>query len=271
MQRYKRYEPSQAHQMSRVRRTSAEVQGAREAARIAATLGGDLRRTRSRRRLTQASLGERVGLTQGRISDLERGEGASAPLDTWIAVGIALGRPLAVQFSRDTEPDDPRDAGHLRAQELVLRLARITGRRADFELTTRPMDPGRVIDVVLRDDVARVIFLIEIWNRLDDLGAAARSADRKQADAIGLGILAGGEGPLYRIATCWLLVDTVANRRLVARYPEIFAARFRGSSTGWVKALEAGVAPPSEPGLAWIDPRRGRIVPIRRRGLPVDR
>jgi transcriptional regulator with XRE-family HTH domain len=156
--------------LSRVRRTDAQVQGAREAARIAATLGGHLKRTRVRRRLKQRALGGRVGLSQGRISDLERGDGASAALDTWLALGLALDRPLAVSFSRDIETDEPRDAGHLRAQELVLGLARRLGRRADLELPTRPADPSRAIDVVVRDDLARCLVLVEIWNRLDDLG-----------------------------------------------------------------------------------------------------
>jgi transcriptional regulator with XRE-family HTH domain len=251
--------------MSRVRRTDAQVQGAREAARLAATLGGDLKHARVPRRLTQRALGRRVGLSQGRISDLERGGGASAPLDTWIALGVALDRPLAVSFSRDIETDDPRDAGHLRAQELVLGLARRLGRRGDLELPTHPTDPWRAIDVVIRDDVVRALILIEIWNRLDDLGAAIRSTTRKLVEADGLAVLAAGDGSPYRVASCWLLVDTAANRRLVGRYPEIFAARFGGSSVGWVRCLVDGTAPPLAPGLAWIDTRSGRVVPVRHR------
>ena len=251
--------------MGRVRRTDAQVQGNREATRIAATLADDLRRTRVRRRLTQRALGEKVGLSQGRISDLERGAGATAPLDTWIAIGLALDRPIVVSFSRDIERDDPRDAGHLRAQELVLGLARQTGRRADFELPSRPADPGRVIDVVIRDDAARAIVLIEIWNRLDDLGAAVRSTSRKQMEADKLAVLVAGDGSPCRVASCWLLVDTAANRRLVARYPEILMARFGGSSIGWVRCLVNGAAPPTEPGTAWIDTRVGRIAPMRHR------
>jgi transcriptional regulator with XRE-family HTH domain len=251
--------------MSRVRRTDAEVQAQRESARIAATLGSDLRRARTRRRITQKALGARVGLGQGRISDLERGHGATAPLDTWIALGIAIDRPLAVSFSRDIEPPEPRDAGHLAAQELVLSLARRLGRRADFELPSRPTDPARAIDVAIRDDGARVIVIVEIWNRLDDLGAAARATTRKVSEAEGPAVLAAGDGPPYRVAACWLLVDTAANRTLVARYPEILKSRFPGSSSGWVRCLTEGLPPPTHPGLAWVDPRSHRIVPLRHR------
>jgi len=251
--------------MSRVRRTDAEVQARRESARIAATLGADLQRTRKRRRVTQAALGGRVGLGQGRISGLERGHGATTPLETWIALGIAIDRPLAVSFSREIEPQEPRDAGHLAAQELVLGLARKHGRRGDFELPTRPADPARSIDVALRDDTARAMIVVEIWNRLDDVGAAARATTRKTADAEGPAVLAAGDGPPYRVAICLLLVDTAANRRLVARYPETLESRFPGSSLGWVRCLAEGLPAPNEPGLAWIDPRSARIVPLRHR------
>jgi transcriptional regulator with XRE-family HTH domain len=215
--------------------------------------------------MTQHALGQRVGLGQGRISELERGGGPTAPLDTWIALGIAIDRPLAVSFSREIEPHEPRDAGHLAAQELVLGLARRHGRRADFELPTRPTDPSRSIDVALRDDAHRALIVVEIWNRLNDLGGAARATSRKASEAEGPAVLMARDGPPYRVAICWLLVDTVANRRLVARYPEILESRFPGSSLAWARCLADGSLPPNQPGLAWIDPRSGRIVPLRHR------
>jgi transcriptional regulator with XRE-family HTH domain len=115
-----------------------QVQAERESGRIAAALGAELRTTRRRRRLSQAALGARIGVGQSRISQLEAGAGRSAPVDTWVAIGLAVGRPIAMAFSRDIYPIEPRDAGHLAGQELVLRFARKAGRRADAEL---PRDP----------------------------------------------------------------------------------------------------------------------------------
>src|SRR3972149_417997 len=57
----------------------------------------------------------------------------------------------------------------------------------------------------------------------------------------------GAEGP-YRVAACWVVRPTRRNRELMARYPEVFAARFPGSSLGWVRALAEGTAPPQQPG-----------------------
>lgn len=155
----------------RHRRTQATL----EAQRMAAVLGSEIRSTRRRRRRTQAQLAAAIGISRSRYAELEQGAGATAPLDAWVRVGLALGRPLAVALSRDLDAG-PSDAGHLAAQDLVLRLAGGAGRRTgSFELPTRTNDPGRSADVCLRDDARRTLIVVEIWNRLGDVGAAARS------------------------------------------------------------------------------------------------
>ena len=250
--------------------TSIQTESATETKRIAATLGGEARTTRRRSRRTQAQAAEAAGISRARYADIERGEGDRAPLDLWVRIGLAIDRPLAVSFSRDIDPAELADAGHLAAQELALRLLSAggsgRGRQASFEAPTRPSDPSRSADICIRDDARRTIVIAEIWNRLDDLGAAARATSRKVADAEALAVVAGGDGPAYRVVVGWLLVDTAANRRLVARYPAILRARFPGSSIDWVRALTDGTDPPAEPAIAWVDVRAGRLVPMRLRG-----
>lgn len=60
-------------------------------------------------------------------------------------------------------------------------------------------------------------------------------------------------GPSARAALVWVVRATARNRLLVARYPEVFATRFPGSSRAWVAALTAGGPIPTEPGLVWCD------------------
>lgn len=234
---------------------------------LAGTLGREVREARRRRSLTQAQVAARIGCSRARVAELERGQGANAPLQLWVKLGVALGRPLAVKLSRELLDDgvgsDPRDAGHLAAQELILRLGRQHGRPANVELSTSSARAPFVADVVLRDDPQRVLLLIEIVNRAGDLGSIARATNRKTIELEAMAALLGrGQGP-YRVAACWLLLDTAANRRLVASYPEFLRSRFPGSSGALARALMDGSAIPSEAAIAWIDPRAHRAVPLR--------
>jgi hypothetical protein len=101
----------------------------------------------------------------------------------------------------------------------------------------------------------------ECWNTIGDLGAAARSSDRKRAEAEAYAAAIWGEEPAT-VGLCWIIRATKRNRELVARYPEIFGARFPGSSWRWVAALTEG--PPTEPGLVWCDIAATRLFPWRR-------
>jgi hypothetical protein len=181
------------------------------------------------------------------MSEIERGLGARAPLETWIALGVALDRPLAVAFSRPlgAAVHGPADRGHLEIQEYLLRLARETGRPGSFEVPTRPADPSRSTDVGIRDPRHRVRILAECWNTFGDLGAATRSTNRKVAEA-------AATWPDDRIASVWIARDSAANRALLARYVHFVDAAFPGSSRRWVRALtDPDVPPPTAPGIVW--------------------
>ena len=156
------------------------------------------------------------------------------------------------------------DAGHLKVQELVLRLAREAGFDRWFELPTKPSSPSRSADACLRNVRRRELLIVEVWNRIDDIGAAARTTTRKVAEAEGLAAALGGDDGPYRVGACWVVRGTRRNRQLVARYPEAFATRFPGSSRGWVKALIQGAKMPDQPGLVWSDVAGTRLFDWRR-------
>ena len=225
---------------------------------IAATLGGKVRAARRARHLTLVGLARRVGVSPTRLSEIERGLGARAPLETWIALGIALERPLAIDLSRPLgSTRSTADAGHLEIQETILRLARATGHLGTFELPTRPIDPSRSTDVGLRDPRHRTRILAECWNTFGDLGAATRATHRKEHEA-------RLTWPGDRIATVWVIRSSATNRAILDRYPLILEAAFPGSSRLWVAALTEGTQPPDEPGIVWFDPAAGSLRERRR-------
>jgi transcriptional regulator with XRE-family HTH domain len=243
--------------MVRRTRTQAQVAGSREAAAIAATLGGVVRTARRAHQWTLDVLARKIGIGRTRLSELERGLGTRAPLETWIALGIALERPLAIAFSRPVGSGTVADAGHLRIQEYVLGLARATGRHGTFELPTRPLDPSRSTDVGICDLIRRARVLAECWNTFGDLGAAVRATQRKEQEA-------AASWPDDRITTVWIVRDTAANRALLARYPHILDAAFPGSSRRWVRCLVDGDPPPRARGIVWFDPATDRLTERRR-------
>jgi transcriptional regulator with XRE-family HTH domain len=235
-------------------RSAAEIVGRREATAIAATLGGQAREARRQKGWSLGQLARRVGLSTARLSEIERGLGTRASLETWVALGIALERPLAIGFTRPLGQGAKAvdDGGHLEIQDHLLRLARGTGRPGTFEVPTRPTDPSRSTDVGIRDPATHTRILAECWNSFGDFGAAVRATQRKHFEAT-------AASPEDRIATVWVVRATATNRALIARYPGIIDAAFPGSSRRWVKALTAGGPPPRQPGFVWYDASTGRL------------
>ena len=129
------------------------ILGEAEGEALARTLGATVRLGRQRHRLTQRALGTLVGLSQSQISAIERGLAVHLPLRSWLAIGLALGIPFAATFSKPRAGGPAiADAGHLDLQEMMLRKASQLGWSARFEVATRPSDPTRSIDVLVRDD-----------------------------------------------------------------------------------------------------------------------
>ena len=189
------------------------------------------------------------------------GGATNIDIDVLQRIGVALGRPLIVTFGRDTL-EAPTDAGHLAIQELVLRLGRAAGYVASFELPSHPGESWRSVDVGLADPARQRMLLVECWNTIGDVGAAARSTERKRVDLDG--IATGRWGPDASVNVLWVVRATTRNQALIHRYPEVFAARFPASSRAWVECLTSGGPPPSEPGLVWCDTGATRIFEWRR-------
>ena len=125
-----------------------------------------------------------------RQSEDPNGNPSGVPADTWFALSVALDLPLRLEFGRDAL-QEPTDAGHLKIQELMLRLARNNAIARFFELPTRPADPALSVDIGWRDDRRRVLILNECWNTFGSINLAVRSTHRKVAEAVQLAAATG--------------------------------------------------------------------------------
>jgi len=248
--------------MARVRRAALMVEAERRMREQWARLGAEFRRARSQRGLTQQQLADLAGVGRMVVSRAERGVGGLT-VDALQRVALAVGRPLVLDLQRDVL-GQTADAGHLAIQELILGIGRRAGFVGRFELATRPAEPWRSSDVGLIDDGTRTLLVVECWNTIGDVGAAARSSSRKLAEASALAMARWGLGPMT-VGLVWVVRATARNRAIVARYPEVFASRFPGSSAGWVGTLTRGTPPPAQEGLVWSDLAATRLIAWRRR------
>jgi hypothetical protein len=122
--------------------------------------------------------------------------------------------------------------------------------------------------VAVRDNRQRVLIVQEISNRIDDLGRTIRDHRQKTIEAAELAAVVGADDGPYRVAFCWIVRATAANRALIARYPEVIANAFPGSSRAWLRALVDGGPIPREPGLIWVDLAGARLSEHRRHRSP---
>jgi transcriptional regulator with XRE-family HTH domain len=248
--------------MPGIRRPTLAVEAERRGREQQARIGAEIQAIRERRGWTRMQLAARAGLGRMVESRIERGVGTT-DLDALQRIAIALDRPLVVSFGGRDPSEPTADAGHLAIQELVLRLGRRAGYSGSFELPTRPAEPWRSVDVGLASESRRILILNECWNTIGDVGAAARSSARKLAELEDLATARWGDSA--QVGVVWVVRASARNRALIARYPEVFASRFPGSSRGWIEALARGSAPPPEPGLVWCDVGATRLHEWRRR------
>jgi transcriptional regulator with XRE-family HTH domain len=250
---------------SRARRSGKHaIAGRRRAQAIASRLGVALRDARETAALPQAEVAARSGVSQPRISELERGLGVGASLETWAVAAAAVGEQLVGFLEHAPGAERPRDIEHIRRQNAVVETARPGGWSAHPELAVdTDVVRSRSIDVALVRAATREAAVVEIWDWFDDVGASLRGLDGKKA---ALRARLNESGGAWRVGGLYVIRDTRRNRALVIELGAVFAARFPGSSTAWLRALtdEGGREPmPLLDAYVWSN-AAGRLRAVRR-------
>ena len=228
--------------MARLKRPELASEARRINLEQLAGLGAEVRASRRRRHLNQAAVAGRAG-SSNRLAG-SNGAGRK-PLARCVAARLPGGRtaPSGELAGRDALAG-PADAGHLAIQELVMRLGREAGTDARLraaDAAARPEAIGRRRPPRRPLAAAPPRRVLEHDRRHRRRGAfhgpQARRGTRPRCRRRGSGRPRGGRvGRRGRRR---------ANRSLVARYPEMFSARFPASRR-WVEALTTGAEPPTD-------------------------
>lgn len=255
--------------MGRRRRSKSASAADRHASDLAGRLGAALRDARLLNGLTQAKAATRAGLIQTTWSKLERDRDARYTLGTWDRAAHAVGTCLNAFLPRTSPADQPRDAVHLRNQELVLRTVQRGGWRGLPEAAIdRDAGRSRHADVLLERSRAAgnssEYAVCEVWDWLPDVGDGVRDFQRRLAavDCYAVARMRGDEVP--RTSGFWLVRATQRNLRLLDEHRHFFRSRFPGSGRAWLAALTSPAAPmPAQAALLWVDVGGTRIFEAR--------
>lgn len=251
---------------NRGRRTGAHTRrGLRRADAISTRLGTGLREGRLIDGSTQQLAADRSGISQPRWSELERGLGRSASIETWALAAAAVGLQLAAFLEGGPGADRPRDFEYLRRQDALVRFAARSGWAALPELAIDPSPRSRSIEVVLVRLNAREAIAAEIWDWFDDVGAAFRGLDAKtRLLRARLEREHPGDQP-WKVRGLFVVRGTRRNRLLLQEVAALFAARFPGSSKDWLCALaDPNCAVSDADGVCWGD-ASGQLQAVRLR------
>lgn len=242
------------------RRTDVQVEADASAKAVAKVLGSALKDARAAVARSQRAAGEIAGMAHSTVAEAEKGEADDFTLRTWARLAAGAGVTFHAYLKHASAADQPRDAVHLKAQELLLRTAAPGGWGGAAELAIDDAARGsRSVDVALTRTTATgpEVAVLEVVDWLDDVGAALRDWTRRLArvDRLATARLTreiDDVSVLPRVSGCWVLRATVRNRGLVRDHGMVFRSRFPASGALWLRALRGGAPMPAASALLWV-------------------
>lgn len=145
------------------------------------TFGRGFRALRIRRRLTQANLAARAGVSRGVIARIERGGAATVTVATLEKVGAPLGARVVCRLSWNGEGlDRLLDTAHAAIVEQVVRLLGGAGWLVATEVSFNHFGERGSIDVLAFHPASRLLLVVEVKSVVPDVQATLVTLDRKE-------------------------------------------------------------------------------------------
>ncbi len=259
-------------------RTPRQATADRRSDELAGRLGRSLRDARKAVGLSQLAAADRAGLARSTWSGLEVARDGGVTMATLNRAAMAVRVDLRAYLENASAASQPRDAIHLRHQELIIRTAATGGWNALAEAALdRDARTSRAADVLLERGTEYAI--AEVWDWFDDVGAALRDWDRRldaldryaiarlnPAAGVGGPVRSGGSAApvvLPKVGGCWVVRATRRNRELVSDHRHLFRARFAGSGHAWLESLTTSRSMPERAALLWVSVDGRRLFPAR--------
>ena len=228
-------------------------------------IGRTIRQTRLALGLTQARVGEGVGLSQTEISAIERAIYPDMPLATAVRVLDAL--DIRVEF-RLVPPyvagrGESRDEAHARCVGYVARRLEQAGWRVAREVPVGGSRWRGFIDILAFHPEARVLLIVEIKTEIVDVGEIDRQLSSYEREA-----WSATHGLGWRpssVVGALVLLGTEANDASIRRHRDAFGSAYPvdGRAFGQLVRSPLVALPQSQPGrrpraIAMVDPRSRR-------------
>jgi len=229
-------------------------------------IGRTIRQTRLALKLTQAQIGEAVGLSQTEISAIERAIYPALPLATAVRVLEALDIRVELRLVPPyvAGRGESSDEAHARCVGYVARRLEQAGWQVAREVPVGGSRWRGFIDVLAFHPGARVLLIIEVKTEIADVGEIDRQMSSYERDA-----WSAAHGLGWRPATALgalVLLATEANDASVRRHRDVFGGAYSidGRALGRLVRSPA-VSLPQNPArrgqraIAMIDPRSRRL------------
>jgi len=202
--------------------------------------GRSIRALRIRKRLTQAALAARAGVSRGVVARIEQGHAASVTIARLEGIAAALGARVLVKLLWQGEGIERLiDGRHAAVVEEVVRILRAAGWTVATEVSFNEFGERGSIDIFAFHPETRSLLVVEVKTVIGDAQELQSTLDRKVRLAPKVARVRGW--PATSVSKLLIIVDTRANRQRI----EALAATFRVAFPRRTWAVRRWLATPS--------------------------
>jgi transcriptional regulator with XRE-family HTH domain len=210
---------------------------------------------------SQRELARRSGVSQSRISRIERGRLIDLPISVIDRLFVTLGVRYWIGTERPQVARPPADHVHARCSGFVARRLVTHGWLVEREVEVGGDRSRGWIDILAFDPRSRALLVIEVKTEIHDIGAIERTINWYRRESLGAARRFGWRPA--RVSSALLVLQSSVNDRRIVATSAVFAAAFPGRAAELRTLIDGSGVPAEDRFLAMIDPRSRRSAWLR--------